>query len=60
MGTTIACGGGGTCTFVITPYVATADDYAGVSIIFGAVLVAACLIWGAKQVLRTFRDRGEE
>lgn len=43
-----------------TPYRAMADDYAAVSMIFGAVLVAACCIWGAKQVLRMFRDRGEE
>lgn len=59
MGTTVNCPTS-TCTLVISPYVATADDYAAVSVIFGAVLVAACCIWGAKQVLRMFRDRGEE
>lgn len=41
------------------PYVATADDYAAVSLIFGAILTAACLIWGSKQLYNLLRNRPE-
>jgi len=44
---------------VISPYVATSDDYLAVSMIFGAILTAACVIWGAKQVLNMLRNRPE-
>lgn len=58
METTVTCPTS-TCTLVIHPYVATADDYQAVSMIFGAILTAACLIWGAKQVLNLLRNRPE-
>jgi len=58
MGTTVSCPTS-TCTLVISPYVATADDYQAVSTIFGAILAAACLIWGAKQILNLLRNRPE-
>ena len=58
MGSTITCPTS-TCTLVISPYVASADDYAAVSLIFGAILTAACLIWGAKALLNLLRDRPE-
>jgi len=48
-----------TCTLVISPYVATQEDYEAVSLIFAAVLTAACIIWGAKQVLNILRNRPE-
>lgn len=53
----IACGGSGTCTLVITPYVATADDYEALTVIFIAIFTAACIIWGVKAVLNLLRDR---
>lgn len=40
-------------------YIATADDYAAVSVIFGVILTAACVIWGAKQVYNLLRNRPE-
>lgn len=58
METTVTCPSS-TCTLVISPYVATADDYQAVSLIFGAILTAACFIWGAKQVLNVLRNRPE-
>ena len=58
MGSTVTCPTS-TCTLVIQPYVATADDYAAVSVIFGAILTAACLVWGVKQILRLLRERPE-
>lgn len=58
MGTTVTCPTS-TCTLVISPYVATADDYAAVSGIFLAILTAACLIWGAKSLLHLLRERPE-
>lgn len=58
MGATVSCPTS-TCTLVISPYVASADDYAAVSLIFGAVLTAACLIWGVKQILRILQNRPE-
>lgn len=59
MGSVIACGGGDTCTLVITPYVATPEDYQAVSIIFGLTLGAACVIWGVKQIYNLLKDRPE-
>lgn len=38
---------------------ATSEDYAALSTIFGVILVAATLIWGAKQVLNLLRNRPE-
>lgn len=58
MGSTVTCPTS-TCTLVISPYVASADDYSAVSLIFGAILTAACLVWGAKQILRLFQNRPE-
>lgn len=58
MGSTVTCPTS-TCTLVIAPYVATQDDYVAVSSIFGAILVAACVIWGLKAVLNLLRDRPE-
>lgn len=58
MGSTVTCPTS-TCTLVIQPYVATSDDYTAVSLIFAAILVAACAIWGAKQLLKLLRDRPE-
>lgn len=60
MGTTVTCPTSGTCTFVISPYVATADDYAAVTLIWASILTAACLVMGAKWVYRLFRERGQE
>lgn len=59
MGTTITCGSGGSCELVIVPYQATADDYAAVSLIFGAILTAACVIWGAKRIYHLLTSRPE-
>lgn len=41
------------------PFKAQPEDYAAVSIIFGLILAAACLVWGGKQVLNLLRDRPE-
>lgn len=59
MGTVITCGTGNTCTLVITPYQATADDYAAVTGIFAAVLTAACVIWGVKKIYALLTERPE-
>lgn len=59
MGTVITCGGGGTCTLVITPYQATSDDYQAVTLIFAGILTAACIIWGVKRIYRLLSDRPE-
>lgn len=48
-----------TCTLVIMPYKATAEDYAAVSLIFGAIFTAACLIWGLKQIHQLLKNRNE-
>jgi hypothetical protein len=58
METTVTCPTS-TCTLVISPYVATAEDYEAVSLIFGAILTAACVIWGAKQIFNMLRNRPE-
>lgn len=58
MGTTVECPSS-TCTLVISPYVATADDYAAVSAIFGAILAAACVIWGVKKIYNLIANRPE-
>ena len=55
---TVTCEGS-TCTLVVTAQEATPDDYAAVSLIFGSILTAACVIWGVKQVLALLRDRPE-
>jgi hypothetical protein len=59
MGTTITCGGGGVCSLVIVPYVATADDYAAVTLIWAAVMTAAAIIWGAKRLYVLLTSRQE-
>ena len=43
-----------TCTLEVTtqPYTATADDYTALSIVFGAILAAASVIWGLRQVFK--------
>ena len=38
---------------------ASADDYSAISLIFASILVAACLVWGAKQILNLLRNRPE-
>lgn len=38
---------------------ASADDYAAISIIFGAILTAACVIWGVKQIYNLIKTRPE-
>ena len=58
MGSTVSCPTS-TCTLVISPYVATQDDYTAVSLIFAAIFTAACVIWGLKSVLVLFRERSE-
>jgi len=58
MGSTVSCPTS-TCTLVISPYVATQDDYTAVSMIFAAIWTTACVIWGLKAVLKLFRDRPE-
>lgn len=58
MGSTVTCPTS-TCTLVIQPYVATQEEYEAISLIFAATLVAACAIWGAKQILQLWRDRPE-
>lgn len=58
MGSTVTCPTS-TCTLVITPYVATQEDYDAISIIFASVLAAACVVWGVKQVLNLLRERSE-
>ena len=50
----ITCSNACTITLVVTPMTATADQYAAVSGIFGAALVALVLIWGAKAIYRLF------
>lgn len=57
--TEIVCGGSGTCTLVIAPYVATVDDYTALTAIFIAIFTAACIIWGVKALLNLLRDRPE-
>lgn len=59
METVITCGTGSTCSLVITPYKATADDYAAVSTIFGVVLTAAAVIWGVKRIYNLISNRPE-
>lgn len=59
METAITCGGGGTCTLVIAPYRATEDEYIAVASIWGAVLIAACAIWGVKQIYKLLSARQE-
>lgn len=58
MGSTVTCPTS-ECTLVIVPYQATSDDYAAVSVIFGAVLAAACIIWGVKQIYNLVKNRPE-
>lgn len=48
-----------TVTVTVEPMRATSDDYIAVSAVFAAVLVALCLIWGAKQIFKLFNDRPE-
>lgn len=50
----ISCSSACTVTLVVSPMRATADDYAAVSAIFGATLVALVLVWGVKAVYRLF------
>jgi len=58
MGSTVSCPTS-TCTLVISPYVATADDYEAISLIFGAILTAACVIWGVKKLYNLIANRPE-
>lgn len=58
---TITCTSGTSCTLVVTavPYIATQDDYDAINTIFGLTLVAACVIWGVKQLYHLVRSRPE-
>lgn len=58
MGATVQCPTS-TCTLVISPYVATADDYEAVTLIWIAVMTAACVIWGVKRVYKLLSARQE-
>ena len=51
----IACTEACTITLVVTPARATAEDYAAVSSIFGAALLALIAIWGFKKVIQLFQ-----
>ena len=42
-----------------TPFKATADDYAAVSVIFGAILATSCVVWGVKKVYNLVAMRPE-
>lgn len=64
MSTTITCDSSTTpssCTIVVVtqPYVATPDDYAAVSSVFGVTLCAAAVIWGVKQLYNLLKNRPE-
>lgn len=50
-----------TQSLVITvqPYKATADDYTAISLIFGAVILAAVLVSGSRRILELFRKPSE-
>lgn len=50
----VSCSSACTITLVVSPIRATADEYAAVSTIFGATLVALVLVWGVKSVYRLF------
>lgn len=43
----------------IIPDGASADEYLAVSVVFGVVLAASCIIWGAKQLLNLMQNRPE-
>jgi hypothetical protein len=58
MGSTVTCPTS-TCTLVISPYVASADDYAAVTAIFTAILTAACIVWGVKKIYNLISNRPE-
>lgn len=58
MGATVQCPTS-TCTLVIQPYQATADDYAAVALVFAATLTAASVIWGVKRLYRLLTQRPE-
>jgi hypothetical protein len=58
-GTTTVSAGSTTLTLVVTPYRATADDYQALSVIFGAVLAAASVIWGVKRLYVLLTNRPE-
>ena len=58
MGATVQCPTS-TCTLVISPYVATSDDYEAVTLIWVAVMTAACVIWGVKRVYLLLSARQE-
>lgn len=47
------------CIVASAPLRASADDYAAISIIFGAVLTASCVIWGVKQIFNLVKNRPE-
>lgn len=50
----VSCPTACTITFVVSPMRASAEDYAAVSSIFGALLLALIAIWGFKKVLYLF------
>lgn len=43
----------------IIPDGASADEYLAVSVVFGVILTAACIIWGVKQLLNLLHNRPE-
>jgi hypothetical protein len=53
--TSVTCSSACTITLVVSPLTATQDQYDAVNAIFGYTLLALCLIWGIKRVLRIFQ-----
>lgn len=43
----------------VVPVEASPEDYAAISLIFGAILCAAAAIWGVKYILHLFHARPE-
>jgi hypothetical protein len=48
-----------TITVVVTPMGASPDQYAAITAIFAATLLALCAIWAVKQVLKLFSNSPE-
>lgn len=48
-----------TCTVVVQAPAASEDQYAAVSLVFGAALCMLVFVWGTKQVLRLFNRAPE-
>lgn len=53
--TTIQCSSSCTITLVVAPAVASQDMYDAANGVFAALLVALCVVWGAKRLYRLFQ-----